>query len=317
MFSLPWPWPTTLAGQQRAPHAESIRQEELRADLFFLAGDAMRGRLTDTTENLATADYIRARFERIGLKPAAPGGSYFQTYNLMTATLGDGNALQVHGADGAVRRLAHGQEFYPQRFSASGEVTAPVVFAGFGITAPRWQYDDYAGDVAGKIVLVLDHEPGERDDKSPFEGVVTAEPAAPWRKALAAQEKGAVGILFVADVHNHPGAAQLRAGRPHRVARRAAAPEDLHAVGVGRSAAHPRGADLAGRWPRRWSPAPARVARGAGGLGRNRARPRRPGPARRAGHAADGGDPPHRARPQRGRRCSRAAIRCSRTNGCW
>ena len=134
----------------------------------------------------------------------------------MTATLGDGNALQVHGADGAVRRLAHGQEFYPQRFSASGEVTAPVVFAGFGITAPRWQYDDYSGDVAGKIVLVLDHEPGERDEKSPFEGVVTAEPAAPWRKALAAQEKGAVGILFVADVHNHPGAAQLRAGRPHR-----------------------------------------------------------------------------------------------------
>ena len=53
----------------------------------------MRGRLTDTVENLATADYIRSRFERVGLKPAAPGGSYFQTYNLMTATLGDGNAL--------------------------------------------------------------------------------------------------------------------------------------------------------------------------------------------------------------------------------
>jgi hypothetical protein len=195
----------SLSAQQRAPQTESIRQEELRADLYFLAGDAMRGRLTDTTENLATADYIRARFERIGLKPAAPGGSYFQTYNLMTATLGEGSALQVHGADGAVRRLAHGEDFYPQRFSASGEVTAPVVFAGFGITAPRWQYDDYSGDVAGKIVLVLDHEPGERDEKSPFEGVVTAEPSAPWRKALAAQEKGAVGILFVADVHNHPG----------------------------------------------------------------------------------------------------------------
>ena len=65
----------------------------------------MRGRLTDTVENLATADYIRARFERAGLKPAAPGDSYFQPYNLMTATLGDGNALEVHGADGSVRRL--------------------------------------------------------------------------------------------------------------------------------------------------------------------------------------------------------------------
>jgi Zn-dependent M28 family amino/carboxypeptidase len=169
----------------------------------------MRGRLTDTVENLATADYIRARFERLGLKPAAPGGSYFQTYNLMTATLGDGNALQVHGADGVVRRFDHGQEFYPQRFSASGEVTAPVVFAGFGITAPQWQYDDYTDAVKGAVVLVLDHEPGERDPNSPFEGVVTAEPAAAWRKALAAQARGAVGILFVSDVHNHPGAANF------------------------------------------------------------------------------------------------------------
>ena len=59
--------------QQRAPQNESIRQEDLRADLFFLAGDSMRGRLTDTEENRAAADFIRSRFERLGLKPAAPG----------------------------------------------------------------------------------------------------------------------------------------------------------------------------------------------------------------------------------------------------
>ena len=55
---------------QRAP-IESITQADLRADLFFLAGDAMRGRLTDTNENRVTVDYIRSRFERAGLKPAA------------------------------------------------------------------------------------------------------------------------------------------------------------------------------------------------------------------------------------------------------
>ncbi len=194
----------TLMAQTRAPGLDSIRQDELRADLYFVAGDAMRGRLTDTVENLATGDYIRSRFERAGLKPAAPGGSYFQNYTLMTATLGEGNALEVSGAAGP-RRFTHGQEFFPQRFSATGTARAEVVFAGFGITAPRLSYDDFAGDVAGKIVLVLDHEPGERDPKSPFEGVVTAEPSAAWRKALAAQDRGAVGILFVADVHNHPG----------------------------------------------------------------------------------------------------------------
>jgi Zn-dependent M28 family amino/carboxypeptidase len=202
---------TTLAAQQprveRAPGNESITQSDLRADLFFIAGDAMRGRLTDTNENRATADYIRARFERAGLKPVV-GNSYFQNYNLMTATIGDGNSLTI-GSGAATREFKSGQEFYPQRFSASGQVTGPLVFAGFGISAPQWQHDDYKGSVKGAIVLVLDHEPGERDPKSRFEGVVTAEPATAWRKALAAQEKGAAGILFVTDGNNHPDPANF------------------------------------------------------------------------------------------------------------
>jgi Zn-dependent M28 family amino/carboxypeptidase len=199
--------------QQRAPQNESIRQEDLRADLFFLAGDSMRGRLTDTEENRAAADFIRSRFERLGLKPAAPGNSYFQPYNLMTATLGQasGNGMDIGAADGATRHVTVGQEFYPHRFSATGSVTAAVVFIGFGISAPSLGYDDYNGDVKGKIVLMLDHEPGERDPNSPFDGVVTSESSTAWRKALAAQEKGAAAVLFVSDVHNHPGAANFEA----------------------------------------------------------------------------------------------------------
>src|SRR5665213_2863074 len=133
---------TPLAAQERAPQNDSIRKEDLRADLYFLAGDAMRGRLTDTNENRAAADYIRSRFERAGLAPAAPGHSFFQTFNLMTATIGGDNALDVVSGDAATRHLRAGQEFYPHRFSASGDVTAPVVFAGFGISAPYLQYDD-------------------------------------------------------------------------------------------------------------------------------------------------------------------------------
>src|SRR4026209_162503 len=103
--------PVVLA-QARAPQNESIRQEDLRADLFFLAGDSMRGRLTDTEENRATADFSRSGFERMGLKPAGPGGSYFQPYNLMVATLGEGNGLDVTGGaagDVAARHLREGQ----------------------------------------------------------------------------------------------------------------------------------------------------------------------------------------------------------------
>ena len=200
--------------QGHAPQNESIRQEDLRADLFFLAGDSMRGRLTDTEENRATADFIRSRFERMGLKPAGPGGSYFQPYNLMVATLGEGNGLDVMGGaagDGAARHLREGQEFHPHRVSASGRAAGPVVFAGFGISAPHLQYDDLTGNLQGQIVLVLDHEPGERDPNSIFDGVVTSEPSTVWRKVVAAQDKGAAAVLFVSDVHNHPGTSSFEA----------------------------------------------------------------------------------------------------------
>src|SRR6266849_3547207 len=122
----------SLGAQTRAPQNESIRQSDLRADLFFLAGDSLRGRLTDTEENRATADFIRSRFERMGLKPAGPNNSYFQPYNLMTATLPASpasNLLEVMTGDGSTRQLRAGLEFYPHRFSASGVASAPVLFA--------------------------------------------------------------------------------------------------------------------------------------------------------------------------------------------
>src|SRR5206468_7703734 len=106
--------------QERAPQNDSIRKEDLRADLFFLAGDSLRGRLTDTEENRAAADFIKSRFERMGLKPAGPNNSYFQPYNLMTATIADGNALDVIVSDNATRHLREGQEFFPLRFRAPG-----------------------------------------------------------------------------------------------------------------------------------------------------------------------------------------------------
>ena len=200
-----------LYAQARAPQNESIRQDDMRADLFFLAGDSMRGRLTDTEENRASADFIRSRFERMGLKAAGPDNSFFQPYNLMVASLGEGSGLDVVAGDKASRHLSAGQDFYPHRFSASGHASGPVVFAGFGISAPALQYDDLGRTFNGQIVLLLDHEPGERDANSPFDGVVTSESATAWRKALAAQEKGAAGVLFVSDVHNHPGPANFEA----------------------------------------------------------------------------------------------------------
>jgi Zn-dependent M28 family amino/carboxypeptidase len=216
--------PATLAAGQdsppQAPQNDSIHKEDLRADLFFFAGDALRGRLTNTEENRAAADFIASRFERLGLTGAGPNGSFFQPYDLMTASLADGNALDIIGANGATavtgdaatRHLRAGQEFYPHRVSASGAVTAPLAFVGFGISAPHLSYTDYNGDVKGKAVLALDHEPGERDPDSAFDGLITSETSTAWRKALAAQSKGASAVLFVSDVHNHPGLQNFESG---------------------------------------------------------------------------------------------------------
>src|SRR5262252_4268712 len=82
------------AALQKAPFNDSITKDGLRADLFFLAGDGFKGRLTDTPENLLATEYVKARFERMGLKPAN-GGSFFHNYNIVTATLGSENSLQL------------------------------------------------------------------------------------------------------------------------------------------------------------------------------------------------------------------------------
>ena len=189
-----------------APGLDTIRTEDMKADLQFLASDALGGRRTGEPGNLAAAEFVRMRFARLGLEPAGPGGSYFQPYDLSTASLGDGNTLSAPDSRGRRGALRQGVHFYPHRFSASTEAEGPVVFAGFGITAPERQHDDLGADlIRGAMVLVLDHEPGEMDPDSPFDGIVRAEAANPLRKALFAQARGAAGLLIVRDVHNHEG----------------------------------------------------------------------------------------------------------------
>jgi len=81
--------------QERAPKIDTILEKDLRADLFFLASDAMRGRLAGTPENKLAAEWIKARFERLGLKPAGPDDSFYHPFDLATATLGNDNHMAV------------------------------------------------------------------------------------------------------------------------------------------------------------------------------------------------------------------------------
>jgi hypothetical protein len=186
-----------------APCSDSIRQQDLKADLYFLAGDAFQGRLTATPGNRLAAEFIASRFERLGLKRMGSDGSYFQPFLLSTATLGPSNSLEA--MSNVTLRFRVGRDFVPLPFSPSARASNPSVFAGFGISDPARGHDDYRGlELRNRPVVILAHEPGENDPKSPFDGLVMSEASSPLRKVLTAQEQGAMAVLIASDIHNHP-----------------------------------------------------------------------------------------------------------------
>ena len=184
-----------------APDLEGITAEVLSTDLHALAHDSLGGRLVGTPEIERAADWIAARFQELDLQPAGTDG-YYERFDMVWPSLGSGTNTLTVGSS-AVRRMGEG--WYPLVPSASATAQGEVAFAGFGIVEPRIGYDSYGGArVDGKVVLLLEREPGVADPNSPFDGVVNTEQAALWRKALAAQERGAAAVLVVRDVHNRP-----------------------------------------------------------------------------------------------------------------
>jgi hypothetical protein len=157
----------------------------------------MDGRRSGTPGADLAARHIARVFEQAGLRPAGDGGTYFQTFEVPTAIrLGTPNTLAVLAP--APRALTPGTEFVPLAVSDSGAVTAPVVFAGYGISAPDLGYDDYAGlDARDKIVLVLAGEPRGGDPASPFRKPDAYHYSERRHKIINAREHGARGVLLV------------------------------------------------------------------------------------------------------------------------
>ena len=195
-----------VAAQDRspAPGNGSIRATDLEADVRFLAGDGMQGRLTNTDGNRQAAEFISSRFARLGLAPVGSNDSHFHTFDLVTTRLRNDNHLRVTGLSRPDPEL--GDQFYPDPSSATAEAGGGVVFVGFGIAAPSLDHDDYrSADLTGKVALMLNHEPGEFDVDSLFDGAETSEESRSVRKILAAQARGASAVLMAPDVHNHGG----------------------------------------------------------------------------------------------------------------
>ena len=170
----------------------------------YLASEDMRGRETGSPELEKAAAYIRDQFRSMNLKPLS-GDRYYQDFEVTTsARLGAQNQVN-YTLNRQKKALKFQQEFVPLNLSSAGKVSGEVVFAGYGITAPEYNYDDYAGlDAKDKIVVVLRHEPQEFDDKSVFEGKVYTAHSQIFAKAANAKMHGAKALLMVNDTAAHP-----------------------------------------------------------------------------------------------------------------
>lgn len=180
------------------PYAQHVR---------YLASEQMKGRATGSPELKAAADYIAAQFASFGVQPVPGSTGYLQEFMAVTgARPGENNRLEAT-QNGRTETLGINAGFIPLSFSSSGSATSvPVVFAGYGITAPDYNYDDYAGlDVKDKFVLIFRHEPQENDPSSVFQGRQTTSHATFVNKAVNAKMHGARGVILINDTFAHPG----------------------------------------------------------------------------------------------------------------
>jgi hypothetical protein len=208
----------TAVDPKLAPGFNAIREKNLRADLTFLASDALEGRMSLQRGSEVAINFIAAEFAKAGLKPLV-GDSYLQPVELIEYRA-DQRSMSIKLTRGGNEQRYEAPKDFIGSFALEMTVSAPVVFAGYGITAPEFGYDDYARlDAKGKIVLVFDHEPQENDPKSVFNGVGNTVHANAQLKALNAQRHGAVGVLLVSEPNRKHPSNQERVARIIRTAR--------------------------------------------------------------------------------------------------
>lgn len=189
-----------------------IKASMILSHIQFLASPHCRGR-DPGDRGMRVADaYITSVFRGIGVSPASKYGNYYQNVDMHRVSLSKDCFLTVK-ANSFTKKAKLELDFLPVILSGEREVQAAVVFAGYGITAPEHKYDDYQKlDAKGKIVLVMRHEPGENDEKSPFEGRKNSKHGTLLKKILNAQKHGAVGIMVVSDPLNHDDCTPAQCG---------------------------------------------------------------------------------------------------------
>ncbi|MGY2733747.1 hypothetical protein ACVWYO_001421 [Sphingomonas sp. UYP23] len=192
-----------LADPPRPAAPPSISLQTLKDVTRTLSSDAFEGRKPATPAETKTTDYIVARFKAAGLEPAN-NDSWFQPVPVVQLTPHDVSPMVFSGGTSPVS-LQYREDMVLASFRVTPEIVikdSPVVFVGYGITAPELGWDDYAGtDVHGKTVIILVNDP---DWRSPtrtglFEGKVMTYYGRWSYKLDEAARHGATAALIVHD----------------------------------------------------------------------------------------------------------------------
>ncbi len=188
------------------PARDAISPERLSADVRTLASDAFEGRAPGTAGETRTIDWLIAQFKAMKLSPGGPDGSWTQAVPLVHTRLGQGSVRA------GATPLVQGRDVYLSTVRGVDRVAiadAPMVFVGYGVTAPERGWDDFKGlDLKGKVAVFLVNDPDFEavagDDAKGRFGDRRMTYYGRWTyKFEEAARRGAVGALIV---HDTPGA---------------------------------------------------------------------------------------------------------------
>lgn len=188
-----------------------LNQNVKAADIFelveTLASPEYEGRLTGTGGYDKAVQLAADYFKRHGVLPVNEDGTYTQSFPLNYTKVHE-STLSLHYKNGEGKKgtlqCRHFKDFYPLGFSGSGDVKGKVVFAGYGITAPEFGYDDYKGiDVKGKIVMIIKGVPPQKkgEDWLPYDDHRF--------RTKSARDHGASALLYIYAARGNPNGIYL------------------------------------------------------------------------------------------------------------
>jgi Zn-dependent M28 family amino/carboxypeptidase len=187
---------------------ETIQPDRIRAHVRFLSHDLLEGRGTGQRGGDIAAEYIATQFALYGLKPAGDHGTYMQKVPMVGITAEASTTFSFVAADGKTTSLKPLEQYvaYDQTQQPQSEILAPIVFVGYGISAPEYGWDDYKGvDVKGKVLLMLVNEPPSTDPKF-FKGSALTYYGRWTYKYEEAARRGAIGAILIhrTDMASYP-----------------------------------------------------------------------------------------------------------------